>query len=187
MRKATLLLLALSALVLSGGPAPASGSGSDKSPGPKPENLSVAVPGGSTVTKCHWEWRKKKRVRWVWRHGRKKRVVTFRKYKVRKCRTIEVPVPDPARLGVKAWEFGFTLSAIEIKAGDTIIELNNQGEDSHDLHVQRVDGDDEIATPETGPGQVNQIRFTTTPGIYRLWCSLPTHAQRGMDTTITVS
>ena len=94
--------------------------------------------------------------------------------------------PAPARLGVKSWEFGFTLSAKEIPAGDTIVELSNQGEDSHDLHIQRVDGGETLAAPETDPGGINRIRFTTTPGTYRLWCSLPFHAQRGMDTTITV-
>jgi len=143
-------------------------------------------PAAASTVKCHWEWHKKKVKRWVWRHGKKKRVVRVKKFKVRVCRTIPDPVPDPSRLGVKAYEFGFTLSAKEITAGDTIIELNNQGEDAHDLHVQRTDGGEDLAVPETGPGQTNRIRFTTSPGTYRLWCSLPTHAARGMDTTITV-
>ena len=68
-------------------------------------------------------------------------------------------------------------------AGDTIIELNNQGEDAHDLHVQRSGSDEELSTPETEPGTQSRIRFTTTPGTYRLWCSLPNHASWGMDTT----
>ncbi|HMX71544.1 MAG TPA: hypothetical protein PKA56_07300 [Solirubrobacterales bacterium] len=132
---------------------------------------------------CAWKWKRKKVVRWVIRHGRKKRIVTWRKVKVKVCR--EIPPPAPARLGVKAWEFGFTLSAKEVAAGDTIVELNNQGEDDHNLHVQRTDGGEELATPDISPGGVERIRFTTAPGTYRLWCSLPTHAERGMDTTFT--
>lgn len=138
----------------------------------------------ASTTTCTWKWRWKKRVRWVKRHGRKRKVVKYRKVRVKVCRTVTPPAP--ARLGVKSWEFGFTLSAKELQAGDTIVELSNQGEDSHDLHIQRVDGGQELATPETDPGGLNRIRFTTMPGTYRLWCSLPFHAQRGMDTTITV-
>ena len=138
----------------------------------------------STVT-CRWKWRWKKRVRWVERHGRKKRVVKYRKVKVKRCRTVTPPAP--ARLGVKAWEFGFTISAKEVEAGDTIIELNNQGEDDHNLHVQPVDGSEELATPDTDPGSINRVRLTTTPGAYRLWCSLPNHAVWGMDATFVAT
>lgn len=130
--------------------------------------------------KCVWVWKKKKVVRWVKRHGKPKRVVRYRKVKVRVCRNM--PVPAPSRLGVKAWEFGFTLSAKRIEAGDTIVELNNQGEDAHDLHIQRVAGGAELSTPETEPGDQQRIRFNTVPGEYRLWCSLPNHAAWGMDT-----
>ena len=90
-------------------------------------------------------------------------------------------------LGVRAWEFGFTLSAKTVEAGDTIIELNNQGEDDHNLHVQPVDGGEELATPDANPGATDRIRLTTTPGVYRLWCSLPNHAARGMDTTFVAT
>jgi plastocyanin len=155
--------------------------------GPASNGLTATYAGSgatASTTTCTWKWRWKKRVRWVKRHGRKRKVVKYRKVKVKVCRTVTPPAP--ARLGVKSWEFGFTLSAKEIPAGDTIVELSNQGEDSHDLHIQRVDGGETLAAPETDPGGINRIRFTTTPGTYRLWCSLPFHAQRGMDTTITV-
>jgi plastocyanin len=146
---------------------------------------SSAGTGAGTGKVCHREWRKKRFVRWVKRQGKLKRVVVVRKVRVRVCRP--APPPDPTRLGVKAWEFGFTLSTTELKAGDTIIELNNQGEDAHDLHVRRLDGGDELSTPETEPGQVNRIRFISSPGSYRLWCSLPNHATWGMDTSVTVT
>lgn len=135
----------------------------------------------SGATKCSWEWKRKKQVKWVWRRGKKIRVVRYRLTRVRVCR--QIPVPAPARLGVKAWEFGFTLSAKKLRAGDTIVELNNQGEDAHDLHIQRVGGGADLATPETEPGEQNRIRFTTSPGSYRLYCSLPNHASWGMDTS----
>ena len=179
MKKLTALLVLPGIFLLAALPGPASGSSQAVNAGVKPASA-------STTTVCSWHWKRKKVIRWVWRQGKKKRVVKYRKVRVRVCRTIPDPVPDPIRLGVKAYEFGFTLSAIEIDPGDTIIELNNQGEDDHNLHVQRIDGGEELATPDTGPGQLDRIRLTTTPGVYRLWCSLPTHAERGMDTNLTV-
>jgi plastocyanin len=146
-----------------------------------PASPGTAAPSGAdaTASVCKWKWKKKRVVKWVRKAGKKKRVVRVKKVKV--C--VPVPPPAPARLGVKAREFGFTLSAKTIRSGDTIVELNNQGEDAHDLHVQRVGGGQEYATPETIPGGIERLRFDTAPGSYRLWCSLPNHATWGMDTT----
>lgn len=170
-------LIAVAAMV--GGPAAASPTGPARTPRSAGDTTAPAT------LVCSWEWKKKKVVRWVRRHGKKKRVVIWKKIKVKVCH--EAPVPDPSRLGVKAWEFGFTLSAKEIDAGDTIVELNNQGEDDHNLHIQSTDGGEELATPDIEPGGIDRIRLDTAPGTYRLWCSLPTHAERGMDTTFTVT
>lgn len=176
MKRLTLTALVFAALFITGGSVGASGS---------PDGLSPAGAdaGVSAQKECAYEWRRKRIVRWVRRNGRLKRVVRFKRVRVRVCRN--VPGPAPNRLGVKAWEFGFTLSAKQVSAGDTIIELNNQGEDAHDLHVKRLDGGDELSAPETEPGWQNRIRLTTAPGDYRLWCSLPNHASWGMDTTFT--
>ena len=101
-----------------------------------------------------------------------------------------VTPPAPARLGVKAFEYGLILSAGSIESGDTIVELSNRGEDAHDLHIARIDdsdGSSEKAVPLTSPSTFNRIRFDTAPGTYRLWCSLPTHADLGMRAELTVT
>lgn len=173
MRRLLLLTLALACLTAAP-PSPASAGGDTGA-----ATVSGDPPGAS-VSACKWQWKKKRFVKWVRKaNGRKKKVIRWRK--VRVC--VRVPDPAPARLGVKAREFGFTLSAKTIHSGDTIVELNNQGEDAHDLHVQRVGGGTEYATPETVPGGIERLRFDTAPGSYRLWCSLPNHAAWGMDTT----
>ncbi|HZJ70603.1 MAG TPA: hypothetical protein VFF36_06680, partial [Planctomycetota bacterium] len=48
--------------------------------------------------------------------------------------------PTPARLGVQAEEFHLVLSRASVKAGVVEIELQNAGEDSHDLRVRKVGG-----------------------------------------------
>lgn len=137
---------------------------------------------GRTVN-CEFKWRKTKVVKKIRRGGKVKKVVRFRWRKV--C--LPVAVPAPARLGVKAIEFGFILSSSTLTAGDTIVELNNRGEDPHDLRIARIDGGPEVVFPETLPSSVSRMRFETAPGLYRLWCSLPFHAERGMDATVEVT
>ncbi|HEU4599128.1 MAG TPA: hypothetical protein VFS26_05235, partial [Solirubrobacterales bacterium] len=111
------------------------------------------------------------------------------------------PVPDPLpplepqpeeeatanRLSVKSVEYAFTLSRPSVEAGAVTIELNNQGQDAHDLNLRR-EGDEgaPLALPETGSLQHSVAHFDLEPGTYRLWCSLPTHDAEGMHTTLVV-
>lgn len=88
---------------------------------------------------------------------------------------------------MKAFEFGFTLSRQSIESGDTIVELNNRGEDEHDLHLQRLEGGPEYEVGDTAPSSFSRLRLATQPGTYRLWCSLADHAELGMDTTVEVA
>lgn len=162
----------------------ASGQSSAAGPGAASSaSLSKSV---SPSASCVWKWKKKRVVKWVKRHGKHVRVVRVRHFRV--C--VPVPPPAPARLGVKAFEYGLILSAGSITSGDTIIELSNRGEDAHDLHIARLDdtdGSSEKAVPVTSPSTFNRVRFDTSPGTYRLWCSLPTHADLGMRAELTVT
>jgi len=138
----------------------------------------------TSVLNCHFEWKWKKYFKKVKLHGKVRKVVRYRRVRKQVC---PPPVdPGPARIGIKSYEFYFVLSAKTLLSGDTIAELSNQGEDPHDLRISKIDGSDEVALPETLPGGINRARFDTQPGTYRLWCSLPFHAERGMDTTFKV-
>src|SRR5438128_10235691 len=44
----------------------------------------------------------------------------------------------PARVGVEATEFHLVLSRASVKAGPVVIELQNGGEDVHDLRLRRI-------------------------------------------------
>jgi plastocyanin len=101
---------------------------------------------------------------------------------------IEEATPPPAsNLGVKAEEWDFTLSRPEVEAGEVVIELNNQGEDSHNLKIVREGGSEAPqAVPEAASGHQTSARVTLGPGTYRLYCSLPQHEQKGMRATLVV-
>ena len=94
--------------------------------------------------------------------------------------------PTPARLGVSAQEFHLTLTRPAVKAGVVEIELQNDGEDSHDLRVRRVGGSHTFTIPLTQPGKRRTLALHVRPGRYRLWCSVADHRALGMQTDLRV-
>ena len=94
--------------------------------------------------------------------------------------------PTPARLGVSAQEFHLTLSKPAVKAGVLEIELQNDGEDPHDLRVRRVGGSHTFSIAVTQPGKRRTVALHVRPGRYRLWCSVADHATLGMQAFLRV-
>lgn len=92
----------------------------------------------------------------------------------------------PARLGVSATEFHLTLSRASVKAGVVQIELQNDGQDPHDLRVRRVGGSHTFSIPLVDPGKRRTLAIHVKPGSYRLWCSVANHAQLGMQAVLRV-
>ncbi len=94
--------------------------------------------------------------------------------------------PTPARLGVSAQEFHLTLSRPSVKAGVLEIELQNDGEDPHDLRVRRVGGTHTFSIPLTRPGKRRTLALHVRRGRYRFWCSIADHRALGMQTVLRV-
>lgn len=92
----------------------------------------------------------------------------------------------PSRLQVSAREWSLTLSRQKLKAGRSLVELVNFGEDAHDLRLRRIGGARTYGTRIARPGEVLELKAKLVPGRYRLWCSLPGHARRGMIAVLTV-
>jgi hypothetical protein len=94
----------------------------------------------------------------------------------------------PARLLVEAREYRFTLSRTALKAGPAIIQLADRGEDPHDFRLVKLGHVSARAAsvPETQPGGVTEWRGRLTRGRWKLYCTLPGHAQLGMHAVITV-
>ncbi|MFN8217219.1 MAG: hypothetical protein U0R71_11565 [Solirubrobacterales bacterium] len=158
---------------------------------------------------CTWRRHTKRVVTHVRRHGKRRRLVRRRHWWTRSCppgpetpaggpapAPGPAPSPSPApeeepvanRLGVRASEYYFTLSRASVAAGQVTIELDNRGEDAHDLNLQRQGGGSEpvLEIAETQSLQHSVASFDLPPGTYQLWCSLPTHREKGMETTLVV-
>jgi plastocyanin len=154
---------------------------------------------------CTWQRHSKRVVRHVRRHGAVRRVVRVKHWWT--CLRPPAPslggsaptvpgsaqqpaeeAPTVARLGVKASEFKFVLSRSSLEAGEAIVELDNQGEDPHNLNLQLADGQGpEFQVGEIGSQKRIQARFTLPPGTYKLWCSIPGHEALGMKATLSVT
>lgn len=97
------------------------------------------------------------------------------------------PQPEANRLSVKADEYSYVLSRPETRAGQVIVELNNQGEDPHNLNLQREGSEEPVfQIPKTGSLQHLSASFELPAGTYRLWCSLPTDDEKGVHATLVV-
>ena len=96
------------------------------------------------------------------------------------------PHATPARLGVGASEFHLTLSRASVKAGVVQIELQNDGQDPHDLRIRRVGGTHTFSIALTVPGKRRTIAIRLRRGSYRLWCSVADHRALGMQTLLRV-
>lgn len=97
------------------------------------------------------------------------------------------PAAEVGRLGVKAVEYSYTLSPPELSAGEVIVELNNQGEDPHNLVLEHEGTEDpKLEIPSTPPASQASAQFVLAPGTYRLYCSLDDHAAKGMEATLIV-
>jgi plastocyanin len=98
------------------------------------------------------------------------------------------PAPGPrSRLGVSAREFSLVLSRTSVPSGAALVQLQNFGEDAHNLRIERVDGTGTaLDLPEAQAGEVTSAAATLAPGAYRLYCTLPGHDALGMHATLTV-
>jgi len=168
--------------------------------------LALAVP-AAPAADCTWQQHSKPIVKKVKRQGHLRRVKRLKHWW--SCDEQPSPLPHPAtlplppapatppveepqpqvnRLGVKAVEYSYTLSRPEVGAGDVIVELNNQGEDPHNLVLEHEgSADPSLEIPATAPTSQASANFNLSPGTYRLYCSLYKHEAKGMQATLIVN
>lgn len=94
---------------------------------------------------------------------------------------------EPGRVQVVAKEFQLLPSRYVVRAGPTIVELVNSGEDAHDLALRRVaPGARTIHVPVVQPGALRRVRVTLRKGRYDVWCAVADHRSLGMYTRLVV-
>jgi hypothetical protein len=98
------------------------------------------------------------------------------------------PADNPRYLQVVARDsdtWRLELSRGTLLAGLVEVEFNNRfAEDPHDLRITRGATTYGFDVVENGEAATKRVELAA--GTWRLWCSLPGHADRGMDTEVTV-
>ncbi len=182
------LLAAITALAISAGP----------------------MPRGSRAeaADCAWHRHAKRVVKHVRRYGgRRRRVVRSRnRWTCEESQSSDAvvslppaapapPQPEPEAnvVGVTADDeqpehFGYTLSRPSTRSGQVRVELNNLGEDPHNLNPQRQgsEGETVYQLASTLPKEHRSASFDLPPGTYRLWCSLLEHDAEEMHAALIV-
>jgi plastocyanin len=157
----------------------------------------------------------KRVVKHVKRHGKRKKVVRLMPYWT--CHDVAepviatpvVPAPTPApeapatqpepesnAVSVTADDhtnpYQYVPSRTTVNPGQLTVQLNNAGEDEHNMDMQRVgegetlEGPVIVAVSAARESHSEPTSVEVQPGTYRMWCTIGHHAEHGMTTTITV-
>ena len=94
------------------------------------------------------------------------------------------PGTYPTRTNVDLDEWFVRSSYRALAAGPIEFNVNNRGEDDHNLAVRG--GGKEYGQIDLAPGESNSMTLDLWLGNYTLYCSLPDHEEAGMKVDISV-
>jgi hypothetical protein len=98
------------------------------------------------------------------------------------------PTAPVARLGVTAREWSLVLSRGTLPAGRALVELQNFGEDAHNLRLERIDGSGTpLNVPLAEAGERQKAGGVLAAGEYKVYCALPGHDAQGMHARLLVN
>src|SRR4051812_20339483 len=93
----------------------------------------------------------------------------------------------PVNVGVAEREWHVSSYVPSVRRGRIAFNVHNFGEDPHDLQVRGPHGFHSRPAAPIAPGATAILTVALhRPGTYRLVCTLPGHAARGMRTTLRV-
>jgi len=74
----------------------------------------------------------------------------------------------------------------QLEAGPHTFTVSNEGKIGHDLAIEGEGLAEEPKTPIIDAGQKADLEADLEPGTYRFYCTVPGHAESGMETDVTV-
>ena len=85
-----------------------------------------------------------------------------------------------------ATDFKFDPSEPTVKSGNVTFNLKNDGQVTHSLEIEDVNGEDKELEGEVSPGSDGTLTVDLKPGKYEFYCPVDSHKQMGMTGEITV-
>ncbi len=85
-----------------------------------------------------------------------------------------------------ATDFKFDPSEPTVKSGNVTFKLKNDGQVTHSLEIEDVNGQDKELEGSVSPGSDGTLAVNLAPGKYDFYCPIDSHKQMGMTGEITV-
>jgi uncharacterized cupredoxin-like copper-binding protein len=85
-----------------------------------------------------------------------------------------------------ATDFKFNPSDPSVKSGNVTFTLKNDGQTTHSLEIEDVNGEDQELEGDVSPGQSGTLKVNLPPGKYEFYCPVDNHKEMGMEGEITV-
>jgi uncharacterized cupredoxin-like copper-binding protein len=88
---------------------------------------------------------------------------------------------------LSATDFKFTPADPTVKSGEVTFNLKNDGQDTHSLEIEDVNGSDQELEGDVSPGSDGTLKVNLPPGKYEFYCPVDDHKEMGMEGEITVN
>ena len=85
-----------------------------------------------------------------------------------------------------AVDFKFNTSDPTVKSGNVTFNLKNDGQQTHSLEIEDVNGQDQELEGDVSPGQSGTLTVNLPAGKYEFYCPVDGHKEMGMEGEITV-
>jgi uncharacterized cupredoxin-like copper-binding protein len=85
-----------------------------------------------------------------------------------------------------ATDFKFDPSDPTVKSGEVTFNLKNDGQTTHSLEIEDVNGEDVELEGDVSPGSSGTVNADLKPGTYEFYCPVGNHKEMGMTGEITV-
>jgi uncharacterized cupredoxin-like copper-binding protein len=86
-----------------------------------------------------------------------------------------------------ATDFKFDPSDPTVKSGEVTFNLKNDGQVTHSLEIEDVNGKDVELEGDVSPGSSGTLKANLAPGTYEFYCPVDNHKEMGMTGEITVN
>jgi uncharacterized cupredoxin-like copper-binding protein len=86
-----------------------------------------------------------------------------------------------------ATDFRFSPSDPTVKSGEVTFNLKNDGQTTHSLEIEDVNGGDQELEGDVSPGSDGTLKVNLAPGTYEFYCPVGNHKEMGMTGEITVN
>ena len=86
-----------------------------------------------------------------------------------------------------ATDFKFNPSDPTVKSGEVTFNLKNDGQVTHSLEIEDVNGKDVELEGDVSPGSSGTLKANLAPGTYEFYCPVDNHKEMGMTGEITVN